>query len=88
MCIVGLGWGRATRTVTLGEAVRGQGPEMSVNALAAETREVRPVGEEEDALVGGDLFDPGTTGRVVFFWLLTPSLSAAASYLLFALAPI
>jgi PiT family inorganic phosphate transporter len=89
MCIVGLGWGRATRTVTLGEAVRGESPEMSVNALTAETREVRPMGQEEgDEIVGGDLFDPGTTGRVIFFWMLTPSLSAVASYLLFALAPI
>ncbi|SEO61700.1 inorganic phosphate transporter, PiT family [Halogranum amylolyticum] len=88
MCIVGLGWGRATRTVKIGDAVRGEGPEISVNALAAETREVRPVGEREDDLLADDLFDPGTTGRVIFFWILTPSLSALASYLLFAFAPL
>jgi PiT family inorganic phosphate transporter len=89
MSIVGLGWGRATRTVTLGEAVRGESPAVSVNALAAGDREeVPPVGEDEQDLVGTNLFDPGTTGRVIFFWLLTPSISAIASYLLFVLAPI
>ncbi len=89
MCIVGLGWGRATRTVTLGEALGGKSPEMSVNALAAETQEEVPaMGQEtETDLAGSDLFDPGTTGRVIFFWLLTPSLSALASYALFALSP-
>ena len=89
MCIVGLGWGRATRTVTLGDAVRGEGPDVSVDALAAEERgEVPPMGEEDAELMANDLFDPGTTGRVIFFWLLTPSLSALASFLLFWLAPL
>ncbi|SFR32184.1 inorganic phosphate transporter [Halogeometricum limi] len=90
MCIVGLGWGRATRTVTLGEAIGGKAPGMSVNALTAETREDVPaVGEESETdLAGSDLFDPGTTGRVIFFWLLTPSLSAVASYALFSLTPL
>ncbi|WP_224448342.1 inorganic phosphate transporter [Haloprofundus salilacus] len=89
MSIVGLGWGRATRTVTLGQAVRGQGPNVSVNALAAERRETVPrVGDENDELTANDLFNPGTTGRVVFFWILTPSLSAVASFLLFSLVPL
>ncbi|SFG99673.1 inorganic phosphate transporter, PiT family [Halopelagius inordinatus] len=86
MCIVGLGWGRATRTVTIGQALGGKSPGMSVNALTTETDENVPrVGEESETdLAGRNLFDPGTTGRVIFFWLLTPSLSAAASYALFA----
>ncbi|MFB6092840.1 MAG: anion permease [Haloquadratum sp.] len=90
MCIVGLGWGRATRTVTIGEAIGGETPEMSIDALTAETEdEVPPVGEESSQeLAGSDLFDPGTTGRVIFFWLLTPSLSAAASYVLFVFVPL
>ena len=88
MCIVGLGWGRATRTVTLGEAVRGETPEVSVDAIAADQdEEVSPVGEEDQTELGAaDLFDPATTGRVIFFWMLTPSLSAVASYLLFRFA--
>ncbi|MFC7069999.1 inorganic phosphate transporter [Halobaculum lipolyticum] len=102
MSIVGLGWGRATRTTTIGDAVGGaigagddggkpDRPEVSVNALAAERAspdEVPRVGEEEEDLLAEDLFDPGTTGRVVFFWILTPSLSFAASYALFAFTPL
>ncbi len=90
MCIVGLGWGRATRTVTLGDAVRGESPQVSVNALAAEPgTEIPRIGEEDEAtLTANDLFDPGTTGRVIFFWLLTPSVSAITSYALFSLAPV
>jgi PiT family inorganic phosphate transporter len=90
MCIVGLGWGRATRTVTFGEALGGDTPEFSVDALTTETAdEVPAMGEETSGdLAGTDLFDPGTTGRVIFFWILTPSLSAAASYVLFAAVPL
>ncbi|WP_410766278.1 anion permease [Haloferax sp. DFSO60] len=87
MCIVGLGWGRATRTVTLGEALgKGEAPAVSVNALAAEREDHVPaMGEEApDELASHDLFDPGTTGRVIFFWILTPSISAIASYALFS----
>jgi PiT family inorganic phosphate transporter len=85
MCIVGLGWGRATRTVTLGDAVRGESPQLSVNALAADpTDEVAPMGQADESLTAHDLFNAGTTGRVVFFWLLTPTVSAVTSYLLFS----
>ena len=85
MCIVGLGWGRATRTVTLGEAVRGESPELTVNALAAESPDgVTPMGQEDESLTAHELFNPGTTGRIIFFWLLTPTVSAVTSYLLFS----
>ena len=95
MSIVGLGWGRATRTTSVGDAVRGDHPQVSVNALTAENERadadgvVPDVGEEEgEDLLADDLFDPGTTGRVIFFWILTPSLSFAASFLLFSFAPV
>ena len=89
MCIVGLGWGRATRTVTLGEAVRGESPQLSVDALAADsTDEVTPIGEPDDELTAHELFNPGTTGRIIFFWLLTPTVSAVTSYLLFSTVPL
>jgi PiT family inorganic phosphate transporter len=99
MCIVGLGWGRATRTVTIGEALRGESPPVSVDALAPEVgpeadesvtnpnARVPEVGEEEDLQISAaDLFDPGTTGRIIFFWMLTPAVSATASFLLFEFA--
>ncbi|USZ66854.1 anion permease [Halorussus salilacus] len=113
MCIVGLGWGRATRTVRLSDAataaVRGSEtadtgdaadgdedtpdagkPKVSVNALAAEPAdEVRKIGEEDPAdLQAADLFDPEATARVVMLWILTPSISAVASFLLFRFFPI
>lgn len=36
MSIVGLGWGRATRTVTVSQATHGKSPDISVGALAAD----------------------------------------------------
>ncbi|WP_277554572.1 inorganic phosphate transporter [Halobaculum limi] len=102
MCIVGLGWGRATRTTTIGdavgEAIGGDGhpdkrPEVSVNALAAERPSkdggVPRMGEEQgDELLAEDLFDAGTTGRVVSFWIFTPTISFVCSYALFAFVPL
>ncbi|WP_435077907.1 anion permease [Halococcus sp. AFM35] len=110
MCIVGLGWGRATRTTTIADAASAaiQGEEsatLSTGALAAETPDrtsgvraadgdragerVQPIGDEEPTdLTSQDLFDPSATGRVVMLWILTPSLSAIASYLLFRIFPV
>ncbi|MFT4891129.1 MAG: PiT family inorganic phosphate transporter [Halobacteriales archaeon] len=105
MCIVGLGWGRATRTTSISQAaqaaVTGEGPPadagsdeatgVSMQALAVDEQEgeVAPIGEEEPAeLTASDLFDPGTTGRVVMLWILTPSISAAASFALFSVFPL
>ncbi|WP_135805928.1 inorganic phosphate transporter [Halorussus marinus] len=102
MCIIGLGWGRATRTVRLSDAAAsavsgdardpsgGEESAMSVNALAADPEdEVKKIGEEEPAdLQASDLFDPEATGRVVMLWILTPSISAVASFLLFRFVPI
>ena len=62
MSIVGLGWGRATRTVTFSETIHGESPDVSVGALAADADEAltigggggtptegetKPIGEEE-----------------------------------------
>src|SRR6056297_2416014 len=104
MCIIGLGWGRATRAVRVRDAaaaaVRGDGEEraesgegeskMSVDALTAEPEdEVQKIGEEDpDELQTKDLFDPASTGRVIMLWILTPSISAVASFLLFEFFPI
>jgi PiT family inorganic phosphate transporter len=47
------------------------------------------IGEADpDAPRTADLFDPSTTGRVVVLWVLTPSLAAVASFLLFSVGPI
>jgi PiT family inorganic phosphate transporter len=109
MCVVGLGWGRATRTTRLadaaGAAVTGPADEttMSVDALARETdpddpegsaavpsdtSDVVPIGEETpEEVTTAELFDPGATGRVVVLWIMTPTMSAIASYLVFRALP-
>ncbi|WP_256390826.1 inorganic phosphate transporter [Natronoarchaeum rubrum] len=134
-CIIGLGWGRASRAVTLAEAASvatdpdvaqldaDAGPELSTGALGAESAddsppsgptvgtlagteaeqqaeaeqrqevieesddaEVAPIGEEElDELAAESLFDPAATSRIVFLWVLTPTLSAIGAYVLFLL---
>jgi PiT family inorganic phosphate transporter len=90
MCIVGLGWGRATRTVTLAETVRGEEvPTVSVGALAAESPgETAPaIGEErpEQIPAASDLFNPSTTGRVIVMQNVVPLLSTIGAYLAFRL---
>jgi PiT family inorganic phosphate transporter len=88
MCIVGLGWGRATRTATVTESVRGEAkPNVSVGALAAEEpgESAPDIGEEEpeDIPAAADLFDPATTGRVILMQNLVPVIATAGAYATF-----
>ncbi|WP_181686930.1 inorganic phosphate transporter [Halorhabdus salina] len=87
--IVGLGWGRATRTTALPEVVRGEEtPDVSVGALAAEEagEAVPEIGEEDSADIpsAADLFDPATTGRVIVMQNVVPLLSTVGAYVTFA----
>ncbi|NHX37671.1 MULTISPECIES: inorganic phosphate transporter [Halolamina] len=86
--IVGLGWGRATRTATLSGGVRGEeSTSVSVGALAAEEpgEEAPGIGEEdpEDIPAASDLFDPSTTGRVLLMQNVVPVLSTVGAYVAF-----
>jgi PiT family inorganic phosphate transporter len=88
MCIVGLGWGRATRTVRLSEGISGDAETtVSVGALAAETpgEELPEIGEESPAEIpsAADLFDPSTTARVIIMQNVVPALSTIGAYLSF-----
>jgi PiT family inorganic phosphate transporter len=85
MCIVGLGWGRATRSVTVGETVTGEDqPSVSVGALAVDPEEPAPdIGEPEDVPAASDLFDPETTARVILMQNVVPVLSTAGAYAAF-----
>ncbi len=85
MSIVGLGWGRATRSVTVEETVTGERePDVSVGALAADPDEPAPdIGEPEEVPASSDLFDPQTTGRVVLMQNVVPMLSTAGAYVAF-----
>lgn len=97
--IVGLGWGRTTRTVTLPEAVRQDALHVSVGGLAMDdaatvgnpevgSREsVAPIGDEstDEVPSTSDLFDPTTTGRVVVMQCLVPVLATIGAFLAFSL---
>jgi len=90
MSIVGLGWGRATRSITVSEGVRGEKtPNVSVGALTADEpgEEAPGIGEEEpeDTPSAAELFNPETTGRVVLMQNVVPILSTVGAYATFRL---
>ncbi|MBV0925738.1 inorganic phosphate transporter family protein [Halomicroarcula limicola] len=102
MSIVGLGWGRATRTTQLSESVR-EASTAPVESLAAD--DAPTVGGEtssgpklresergetlrEDVPSASDLFEPGTTARVIFLQNVVPSIATVAAYLVFRFLPV
>ncbi|MFC4989930.1 MULTISPECIES: inorganic phosphate transporter [Saliphagus] len=92
MSIIGLGWGRATRTTTLTDARRGEETAVSVGALTAEEEgEPAPeIGEEEtdDIPSASDLFNPSTTARVILMQNVVPIISTVGAFLTFRFLPI
>ncbi len=91
MTIVGLGWGRATRTTRLTE-VREEETAVSVGALTAD-KEGEPapeIGEEDVADIpsASDLFDPSTTARVILMQNLVPVISTVGAFLTFRFVPV
>lgn len=96
MTIAGLGWGRATRPISLADAVRGsvRGDVRREVALGALTVEQEPpvgkIGEAESPRVldeAGDLFDRQALARYVSLWIVGPSLSLLLSYGFFRVLP-
>ncbi|ARS91759.1 inorganic phosphate transporter [Natrarchaeobaculum aegyptiacum] len=93
MSIIGLGWGRATRTTTVSDAVRGrEEAAVSVGALTAEKEgeTVPEIGEEEptDIPRASQLFDPSTTARVILIQNFVPVLATIGAYLTFRFVPV
>jgi PiT family inorganic phosphate transporter len=104
MSIVGLGWGRATRTRRITE-IPDAPPGVSVGALAADAPDAptvggsagtpteshsKPIGEREEADIpaAADLFEPATTARVVFLQNVVPTVATVAAYIVFQFGPI
>ncbi|WP_248897079.1 inorganic phosphate transporter [Haloplanus halobius] len=90
MSIVGLGWGRATRAITVSEGMRGEAkPNVSVGALTADEpgEEAPDIGEEDpdETPSAAELFNPETTGRVVLMQNVVPLLSTIGAYATFRL---
>ena len=93
MSIVGLGWGRATRTTGIVEGVRGeQETTVSRGSVAGDEggEELPAIGEEEPEDIPGPsaLFNPSTTARVVLMQNLVPLISTVGAYLTFRFVPI
>jgi PiT family inorganic phosphate transporter len=100
MSIVGLGWGRATRTVTIAQAVqREETPQLSTGALGTEEAptvgdpsgpdedvEPEPIGDESPGEMPetADLFKPATTARVLGMQNVVPILATVGSFLTFS----
>lgn len=93
VCIVGLGWGRSTHAVPVAEAVRGEvAPEVSMDALADDAG-TPTVGDPAENPQGAakapgqpshsELFDPGTTVRVLLMQNVVPIFATVGSYLTF-----
>jgi Phosphate/sulphate permeases len=92
MSIVGLGWGRATRTTTVAEGVRGEETTVSVGSLAGDEpgEQLPDIGEEDptDIPEATELFDPSTTARVVVMQNVVPILATIGAYATFRLVPL
>ncbi|MFO7926283.1 MAG: anion permease [Halobacteriota archaeon] len=96
VCIVGLGWGRSTQGMAITDAVRGNASaRVSVGALSAEGASTvsEPAVNGSGNDVGpdrsnhpsrSDLFDPGTTVRIIVMQNVVPILATVGSYLVFA----
>jgi PiT family inorganic phosphate transporter len=93
MSIVGLGWGRATRPMSVPDAVSSEDtPPVTVDALTAdeEGEELPPIGEEdtEDIPSPGSLFNPTMTAKVVLMQNIVPAIATAGAYLTFRYVPL
>ncbi len=96
MTIVGIGWGRATRPITVREAVSRDPDindrEIQLGAIVAEEQEDEPtpaIGEQEteQVLDGSDLFNPRAVIKYVSMWIIGPSMSTILAYGFFTLVP-
>ena len=94
MTIVGLGWGRATRSVAgreIGQVVREKTePDMPMGAITTETPdEITKIGETESRAVreATELFNPRAVMKYVSMWIIGPTVSLGLSYLFFVVVP-
>ncbi|RKD93380.1 inorganic phosphate transporter [Halopiger aswanensis] len=94
MTIVGIGWGRATRPITVREAVTRdvEDAEIVPGAITIgeiEDDPVAPIGEEEpvEVLETGTLFNPQAVIKYVSMWIIGPAMSTILAYGFFRLIP-
>jgi len=90
MTIVGIGWGRATRPLTVRGAVTGTTAdhELAPGAITADAKS-HPIGEPEaeSVLDARELFNPRAVVKYISMWVIGPAMSTTLSYLFFTLFP-
>ncbi|XVH32265.1 inorganic phosphate transporter [Haloferacaceae archaeon DSL9] len=91
MTIVGLGWGRATRSIAgrdVKNVIQGTADtDMPMGAITVETPENVPkIGEKEppEVLDARELFNPRTVAKYISMWIIGPTMSLGLSYGFFA----
>jgi len=94
MTIVGIGWGRATRPITVRGAVTGDtaGHDIAAGAITADTlasRSANPIGEPEPepVLDARELFNPRAIFKYISMWVIGPTMSTTLAYVFFRLVP-
>ena len=89
MTIVGLGWGRATRSITGRDVLTGDiDTSTPIGALTVDTPEEIPaIGESEpqEVLEATALFDPQVVAKFVSMWIIGPSVALGLSFGFFSL---
>ena len=90
MTIVGLGWGRASRTMAARDIVAGDisSDVPPMGALRTDTPDQVPqIGEKEpqEVLEADELFNPRAVAKFVSMWIIGPCVSLGLSYVFFRL---
>lgn len=70
-CVIGLGWGRATRHVSIRDGLERTDAESESARLESD---------------GAGLYDPVVTRRIIATWILSPTVAAVLSFVTFELA--
>ena len=94
MTIVGIGWGRATRPITIREAVTGEPAQNQIDLgviVAEENDDERApaIGEREREAVldAATLFNPRAVIKYVSMWIIGPAMSTLLAYGFFSVLP-
>jgi len=92
MSIIGLGWGRATRSRTSatrqGEPAHVSPTTLDANGGVPETENLTSADQSEEIPTASELFNPSTTVRVVLMQNVVPVIATLSAYLTFNFVPV
>ena len=94
MTIVGIGWGRATRPITIREAISRDSVDRkiapgAITVSGTEGQPAPPIGDKEppEVLNASNLFNPRAIIKYLSMWIIGPSVSTILAYMFFSLLP-